>query len=246
LAVAAHFCVADVIGVNSKSSKGDLVVVRDAAVLLAQADLIVVWLVLGGSSWIRRLPWSLCGLTGVGLVLYMHNFSRVMGFVLAAYAAHLTIAAATIGWLRFRGSRIIRNAGNSITAAGLVGQFTIADLFGAALATAIAVSWMLRMEPPGAIDGAGVLQMLLVSAPMVALTLVAVLGMTREHWLVVQMVIAALVAVLLAMPPHVIEKQLGLPYTLHWLLVAFTLWVFQMCGYRLEQPQSHAAMGTTG
>jgi hypothetical protein len=245
LAVAAHFCIADVIGVNSKGSKDDLLAVRDAAVLLAQADLLVVWLALGGSRWLRRVPWSLCGLAGVGLVLYMHNFKRVMGFVLAAYVVHLAVTVAAVGLLRFRGLRIIRDAGGSVAAAGITRQFTVADLFGAALAIAIAVSWVLRMERPLLVDGDGLLELFVVSAPMCGLTLIAALGMRRERLLVMQIVLAALVAALLTAPAHDLDKQLWLPYALHWLLVAATLWVFQMCGFRLVRTTTKPSASDT-
>ncbi|MEX2141469.1 MAG: hypothetical protein WD894_19540 [Pirellulales bacterium] len=238
LAVIAHFCVADVVGVNSRSSKHDFAVVRDAAVLLAQADLIVIWLVLGSSRWIRRFPWSLCGLSGLGLVLYMHNFNDVMGVVLAAYVAHGLTTAAVVGFLRFRGKRIENLARNEPTEETERSrrQFTILDLFGAALAVAIAVSWVLRMEPPTAVRGdAGVFAMLaVVVAPLSAFTLTAAVGMQCQRWLVIQIIFAAFIAIFLTNTlGHEIGQQLCLSYSVHWFLVAATLWVFQMCGYRL-------------
>jgi hypothetical protein len=238
LAVIAHFCVADVVGVNSRCSKHDFAVVRDAAVLLAQADLLVVWLLLGSSRWIHRLPWATCGLCGLGLVLYMHNFNDVMGVVLATYVAHGLTTVATVGFLRFRGKRIESLAHNESTEETERSrrQFTILDLFGAALAVAIAVSWLLRMEPPTAARGdAGVLAMLtIVVAPLAVFTVMAAVGMQSQRWLVMQIVFAAFIAIFpTSSLRNEIGQQLCLLYSVHWFLVAATLWVCQMCGYRL-------------
>jgi hypothetical protein len=240
LAVIAHFCVADVIGVGSRSAEYDQSAMRDAAVLLAQADLLVLWLVLGSSRWIRRLPWSLCGLSGVGLVLYMHLFRQVMGVVLAAYAAHVLTTAATVGFVRFRGLRImnvaIRETAEETQRSRQ--QFTILDLFGAALGVAIAVSWVLRMEPPTEARGdVRVLAMLAVAmAPLSVFTLMAAIGLRSQRGLVIQIICAALAAIFgTAVLQSEIPQQLCLLYSVHWFLAAATLWIFQMCGYRLAR-----------
>jgi hypothetical protein len=238
LAVAAHFCVADVVGVSAQSSEGDLSLLRNAAVLMAQADLIVVWLVLGTSIWIRRLPWSLCGLTGIGLVLYMHVV-RGEAVVLGAYVAHIISTAAVLCWLRWHGKRIGSLANHGQEAEGRSRhQFTILDLFGAALGTAIAVAWMLRMEPPQpppAPFGAVVMLAGLL-LPLSGCTLTAVIGLRRQRMLVSQIVLAALIAIFVP-KDLTVESARGmcLLYAVHWFLIASTLWIYQMCGYRVAR-----------
>jgi hypothetical protein len=239
LAVVAHVCVADVIGVSSKTL-GDpshgASMARDSAVLLAQADLLVVWLVLGGSRWVRRLPWSLCGLAGVGLVIYARNLNEVV--VLGAYVAHALTTVGTVGFLRFRRMRITRHAENEATEETRRSrrQFTILDLFAAALAIAIAVSWVLRVQPQTSMfDDARVLATLAIGvAPLSAFALLAAIGMRRERWLAVQIVFSASVAIFLTnLVDHQIGKNVLILYSVHWFLVAATLWIFQMCGFRL-------------
>ena len=238
LAIVAHFCVADVIGASSRSSDGDLSLLRNAAVLIAQADLVVVWLVLGKSLWLRRLPWSLCGLTGIGLVLYMHVV-RGEAVVLGAYLAHIASTTVVLGFLRWRGKRIGRFATPSQETDGRSRyQFTILDLFGAALGTAIAVAWMLRMEPPqppSAPFGAVVMLAALV-LPLSGFTLSTVMGMRRQRTLVTQIVLAALIAIFVP-KDLTVESARGicLLYAVHWFLIASTLWIFQMCGFRLAR-----------
>jgi cytochrome bd-type quinol oxidase subunit 1 len=234
LAVVAHLCVADVIGVSSQASDEHLSVLRKASVLFAQADLIVVWLVLGTSLWVRRVPWSLCGLSGIGLVLYMH-VAQGESFVLGEYLTHLATTAAALGFLRWRGRRIGYAANRPLEAIRRH-QFAIMDLFGAVLATAIAVSWMLRMEPPQiseAIVGM-VVSLTALLLPLSGCTLAAALAMGRQRWLVTQIVLAALIAIFV--PKDVTQESTSwfcLLYSIHWFLVASTLWIFQMCGYRL-------------
>jgi hypothetical protein len=228
--------VADVIGV-SRQPKNELVVIRDASVLLAQADLLVVWLVLGGARWIQRVPWSLCGFAGVGLVFYMHNFREVRSAALFVFVLHALLTALFIAWLRFKRLRIVRipKATQSIDLVRRR-QFTVVDLFVAALAVAIGVSWMLRMQRPQLfLDDAGLSGMLfVVCAPLSLVTLLAVSDLRRDRWLELQIILSALLAIFLTdIVRSGLGKQLSVLYSVHWFVVAATLWIFQMCGYRL-------------
>jgi hypothetical protein len=238
LAVMAHFCVADVIGVSSRSSDSDLSLLRSAAVLLAQADLLVVWLVLGTSLWVRRLPWSLCGFCGVGLVF--QTVFKGEFVALGGYLAHVASTAAVVGFLRWRGKRIGYTASPTVEIdLRSRHQFTILDLFGAALGTAIAVSWLLRMESPQSSprDQGAIVMLTALLLPLAGLTLTAAIGMRRQRWLAAQIVLAALIAIF-APKDLTIDSPRGfcLLYAVHWFLVAATLWIFQRCGYRLAEP----------
>jgi hypothetical protein len=239
LAVVAHFCVADVIGVARE--KTDVAAIRNASVLFAQADLILVWLFLGATHWIRRIPWSLCGLCGAGLVFYMHNFEQVTSVAFFTYALQCVATAMALGCVRYFGLRIVRAqlTTEPVEEQALPArQFSILDLLGAALAVAIAVSWVLRMQPPtlqrGEIGGVGMLTM--AAAPLSVFACLAAYGMRGERSLVVQMMMGAALAIFLrGSLGYGVFQQLSVLYGVHWFVAAATLWIFQMCGYRLVQ-----------
>jgi hypothetical protein len=226
--------------VSSRSSDSDLSLLRNAAVLFAQADLIVVWLVLGTSLWVRRLPWSLCGLSGVGLVLYTAFKGEAV--VLGAFLAHIPSTAAVVGFLRWRGRRIGQATNPSDRANGRSRhQFTILDLFGAALGTAIAVSWLLRMEPPQSSphDLRAIVRLTALLLPLAGLTLMAAIATDRQRWLVAQIVLSGSIAIFV--PKHQAvdsPSAFCLLYAVHWFLLSSSLWVFRMCGDRLVRTAS--------
>jgi hypothetical protein len=120
-------------------------------------------------------------------------------------------------------------------------QFSIADLLAAAFAVSVAGAIVIRIPPPEWVfTSIEVIKTLVSEAfvkfwPMASITVLAVCGMRSHRWLGAQVLLSGLIALL---PSSAFRDPYGEPlawmsFSWHWFLVAGTLWIFQMCGWRL-------------
>jgi hypothetical protein len=211
------------------------------SLLLAQVNLLTLWLIAGHGPTIRRLAWTLCGWSGVAYVLATAaSLHSAAAFVFTMQPA---VTAVIIGALRFSRRKVVwlpaeQSPGEAIRYRD--GQFSILELFSAAFGIAIAAAFVTRIDlaetflPPRLSNS--VEAIVAVSLPSAAMTLVSILGLRGNASLSMQMILAGMALLLgLALQTYPRGEWDGLfeLHAAHWFVVAATLWIFQMCGYRL-------------
>jgi hypothetical protein len=211
------------------------------SLLLAQVNLLTLWLVVGHGPAIRRLAWTVCGWSGVAYVLASAaSLQSATPFVFAMQPA---VTGAIIGGWRVSGRKV-----NWLPAEPSPGevvrfrdwQFSILELFSTALGIAIAAAFVTRIDlaatflPPRLSDS--IQALVAVATPAAAMTLVSIIGLRGRSSLSMQMILAGMALLLgLALQTYPRGEWDGLfeIHAAHWFVIAATLWIFQMCGYRL-------------
>jgi hypothetical protein len=212
-----------------------------SSLLLAQVNLLTLWLIVGCGPAIRRIAWTVCGWSGIAFALA--TGATLQSDALFAYAVQVPVMASLVATLWFRGRKVIWLAAEPARCDEpryRDRQFSILDLFSAALAIAIAAALLTRIDlvatfpPPRLAEF--IQTTLAVSLPAAAMTLVSILGLRGDAVLNMQMVLASM-ALLLGMGLKTDQRGewdgLFEIHAAHWLVVAATLWIFGMCGYRL-------------
>jgi hypothetical protein len=249
LAVAAHISVALALWRSSNSAASVYPHVIIAVVLLlAQANLLTLWLLLGSSPWPRRIAWALCGWSGIAFVLSSgERFGSVDAFPIAVQPA---VTGIVLLYWRLRGFRLVgsRPFGQSGEPGREArGQFSIMELFGAALGVAIAAGLWIRIDDlsPFRLHSRQheYFLLLILSLPMALFTLAAARGMRASGGLLPQVILAGVILLLAICFPLSLQwrfSELFLVHSAHWFTVAATLAVFERCGCRLalEPPAS--------
>jgi len=215
-----------------------------SSLLLAQVNLLTLWLIVGCGPAIRRIAWTVCGWSGIAFVLA--TGATLQSDALFAYAVQVPVTAALVATLRISRRKVISVAdepAHSDEPRYRDRQFSILDLFSAALAFAIAAALLTRIDlvatfPPP--RPAELIQtMLAVTLPAATMTLVSILGLRGNAALKMQMILASM-ALLLGMglktDPRGEWDGLFEILAAHWLVIAATLWIFAMCGYRHVRP----------
>jgi hypothetical protein len=206
------------------------------SMLLSQTSLLTVWLVIGYGPVVRRLGWALCGWSGIAYVLTTAEL--VDGDASFIFALHILVLGAAAAVLRlFRGT-VIRPDTDRCNAL----QFSILELFAAALAISIAAALWIRIDAAGTFGPPGIrhtaIVLLAVSLPGSVFTLISIIGLRGNTSLSMQMILAGM-ALLLCLAfqtdPHWTWEGLFEIHAAHWFVVAATLWIFAMCGYRLAR-----------
>jgi hypothetical protein len=158
-------------------------------------------------------------------------------------ATQLAVTAALIAMLRFSRRRVVRIAANRVAPGeSRYGdrQFSILELFSTALGVAIAAALLTRIDvtgtfrPPRWSDS--IQAIISIPLPAAAMTLVSILGLRGNATLSMQMILAGtalLLGLALQTDPHWEWDGVFEFHAAHWFVVAATLWIFQMCGYRL-------------
>jgi len=213
-----------------------------ATVGFAQASLIVVWLLLGSAHLVRRVPWSLCALSGLALAYYSGPPLAVDNFGVAYVLARVITVAVFVLPLRLLHYRLMQppaviSSGDSRRSS----QFSILDLLIAAFAVALAGAIVIRIQPPAWVfSNVEVIRALITSAfgklwPFALITVIAIAGVRSHRWLSLQVIFSGSIAILPFSFVNEVygEHRVWLSFSSHWFLVGGTLWIFQMCGYRL-------------
>jgi hypothetical protein len=211
------------------------------SLLLAQASLLTVWLVIGYGPVIRRLGWAMCGWSGIAYVLATAEWTDSVET--CVFALQILVTGAAVAVLRlFRGAVTRPN-----TDGRKAHQFSILELFAAALAISIAAALWIRIDAAGTFEPLDISDtatvLLAVSLPAAALTLISSIGLRGNSSLGVQMVAAGaalLLSLALQTNRHWEWDGMFEIHASHWFTVAATLWVFQMCGYRLVRTTTSA------
>jgi hypothetical protein len=249
LAVVAHISVAAALWQAPRAaySQGDPHEVISLSLLLAQVNLLTLWLVVGCGPVIRRIAWTVCGWSGIAYVLA--TAATLQSGAAFVFPMQLVVTAALVAMLRLSRRKItllpseqLRGDGNRYGDR----QFSILELFSAALGVAIAAALLTRIDleavfrPPRFVADT-ILTILAVSLPAAAMTLVSILGLRGTAALSMQMILAGMALLLglaLQTDPHWKWNGLFDIHAAHWFVIAATLWIFGMCGYRLVAARS--------
>jgi hypothetical protein len=211
------------------------------SLLLAQVNLLTLWLVVGCGPAIRRVAWTVCGWSGIAYVLATaESLQSAAAFV---FAMQPLVTAAIVGGLRLSRRKIIwlpaEQPPGEVTAYR-DGQFSILELFSTALGIAIAAALLTRIDlaatflPPK--FSGSILAIVAVLMPAAVMTLVSIVGLRGTAALSMQIILAGMALLLgLALQTDTYGRWDGLfeIHAAHWFVVAATLWIFGMCGYRL-------------
>jgi hypothetical protein len=206
------------------------------SILLAQASLLTVWLVVGYGPVIRRLGWALCGWSGIAYVLATAEWTD--SFETFVFTLQIVVTGAAVAVLRLFLGTVTRPNSEGRNAH----QFSILELFATALAISIAAALWIRIDAAGTFGPLGVSDtakvLLAVSLPAAALTLISIIGLRSNSTLGVQLVAAGtalLLSLSLQTNRHWEWDGLFEIHASHWFVVAATLWIFGVCGYRLAR-----------
>jgi hypothetical protein len=211
------------------------------SLLLAQVNLLTLWLIVGHGPAIRRFAWTLCGWSGITFVLSTaESLQSADTFVFALQPA---VTGAIVGGLSFSRRRIAWLPAEQSRVEAIRyrdWQFSILELFSTALGIAIAAAFVTRIDLAATFLplrlSYSLQAIVAVSAPAAAMTLVAILGLRGNASLSMQMILAGMALLLgLALQTYPRGRWDGLfeIHAAHWFVIAATLWIFQMCGYRL-------------
>jgi hypothetical protein len=222
-------------------SQGDPHVGISLSLLLAQVNLLALWLFVGYGPAIRRLAWTVCGWSGIAFVL--DTAASLQSAATIVFALQLAVSGAVLAILRFGWQMVIRRRADQVAMEAPLyrdRQFSLLELFSTALGIAIAAAMLTRIDlaamfpVPRLSDS--ILTIVVVSSPAAAMTLVSILGLRGNAALSMQMILAGLALLLglaLQTDPHWEWDGLFEVHAAHWFVIAATLWIFQMCGYRL-------------
>jgi hypothetical protein len=252
LAVAAHISVAAALWRKPEPvySQGDPHVAISLSLLLAQANLLTLWLFVGYGPVIRRIAWTVCGWSGFAFILATAASKIDLAFV---FPSQLVVTAALVAMLRLSRRKIIWLA----TEPALCdepryrdSQFSILELFSAALGIGIAAALVTRIDlaatfrhPPLADS---IQTFVAVSLPAAAMTLISILGLRGTAALSVQAILAGMALLLglaLQTDSHWEWDGVFEFHAAHWFVASATLWIYGMCGYRLVRTND---IGRTG